>query len=132
MAATAPVLLYPSGGETGVRLGGRLIVYKDDYSGAGTQREWQIQVGNGGFTAAQIALGYDSLLVENDDHLLTDDTYELHPELWNGGKGAQSGVTYSFRCRVRNTSDETSSWSATVTATFETARLTLADWQRAQ
>lgn len=129
MAANAPTILYPAGGETGLRPD-RLIVRKSAYSGDDSQTEWQIQfASDSGFAAADIV--WDTLLRAADgDRVRSDDRWDIWPSLWSDGAGPTPGGTYYGRARVRNGLGETSSWSSTVSFTFEAARLTAALWER--
>ena len=129
MAADTPVIWYPRGSPTGVRLDEPMQFIKNPYSGAGTQREVQWQVASdSGFGAATIV--FDTDLRENDDHWLGDDWVDfIFP---NAVGPLAANTTYYVRCRVRNTSSETSNWSSTVQFTTEATVGTAADWRAAQ
>jgi len=126
MAAGTPSIIYPTNGETGIRLAHVLLALKAPYSGAGTQREVRWQVSTTNSFPATTALVWDSGLRENDDHALGDDWVEVPLPLL-----AASATTYYLSCLVRNTSDESSSWATAVSFATETG-LTTAVWEAAQ
>ena len=127
MAADTPVIILPTASAVlpwGERDSFQFL--KTPYSGAGTQREvyWQIAT-DSGFAAATIVRA--TLLRENDDHVLGDDWLDVFP----AAIPLAAGTTYYVRVQVRNTSNETSSWSATVTFTTASG-VSVGDWARSQ
>ena len=98
---------------------------KNPDSGAGTQRECQWDLAT---DAAFTAIVWTSYLRENDDQDQGDDWIEIPVPL----VPLLSATLYYLRCRVRNTSNETSSFATAVSFTMETAALLNTEWAQAQ
>ena len=137
MAATTPVGVYPNG-QTGFRVDELITLFKDDYSGAGTQHSSRWRVGT---TSGMTVILWDSGLRENDDHEQGDNWCEFQPAACEASTsttpGLLPGVTYYWDVEVRNTGYEISSKSTARAFTMESApsvgpTLSAANWQRAQ
>lgn len=132
MAADTPVGRYPDS-HTGFRLDEVITLVKNDYSGAGTQREAHWRVGT---AVGMTVILWQSGLIENDDHEFGDNWCEFHPAATEATTSTTPalapGVTYYWDVLVRNSSSENSSRSTALAFTMASATLTADNWRRAQ
>ena len=133
MAADTPVVISPAAGDS-VRLDTILSALKNPYSGTGTQVEarWQISRTDS-FPASAANLVHDTLLRENDDHAQGDDWTEIHVGSQLPGLQKWAPLTtYYLAVMVRNSSGQSSSWSASVSFTTAAADVSAATFRSGQ
>lgn len=125
MAAGTPTIYCPNATSTGYKLQHVLRALKSPYSGAGAQREAQWDLAT---DAAFASIVWTTKLRENDDLTQGDDWVEIPVPMIP----LATATTYYLRVKVRNTSNETSSYATAVSFTMETAPLTSTEWAQAQ
>jgi hypothetical protein len=121
-----PTILMPEDAATGVSLVHVLRLLADDFVGASSHAfgRWQIATA-GTFAADEIV--FDTQLRESDDHIVYDDSVEVFPE----NLDVSPSTVYYVRFQ-RESLLSTSSWSSTISFTFEAAKLTAARWRKGQ
>ncbi len=113
-------ILMPEDTATNVPLEQPLVLLED--SSSADDAHWQIATAN---TFAAAEMRWDTNLRAPDGHIITNYGHEVWPADFS--TPAVSGGTYYVRFMRRG-----GAWGTIISFTFETAKLTAADWRKGQ